>query len=325
MRSSPRLALLPLLLSLVGCARCQPPREDEAARSNARETPASPSPSAPANPGRVGTVTGIVRLAEGAELPRYSPGQIGRSERTNAVSQHCPPARDTDTLPVRGVGSPTALVGVAVYATSDDPEAFRAALPTATPTERHVAIRECRLEPRIVVGAVGDTLVIENQSEDVFLPHVGSGPFMETLLHGESRRVTLDHLDAVPIACSFALACGRSDLVVMRYPVFDVTGEAGRFEIRNVPADQPVKIHAFHPLFREATVEARVARNGRVEVELVLQPVTAQVRATPEATPAAPPTPPPGQPQNPEAWSAGDIPVNVPPASGTSMGARPRR
>lgn len=324
MRTSSRLALLPLLLSLVGCARCQPPREGGAAPANAPQGPAAAAPAAPASPGRVGTVTGVVRLAEGAELPRYSPGQIGRSERTNAVSRHCPPARDSDTLPVRGVGNPTALVRVAVYATSDDAAAFRAALPTASPTERHVAIRDCRLEPRIVVGAVGDTLVIDNQSEDVFLPHVGSGPFMETLLHGESRRVTLDHLDAVPIACSFALACGRSDLVVMRYPVFDVTGEAGRFEIRNVPADQPVKIHAFHPLFREATVETRVARNGRVEVELVLHPVTAQIEAVPGA-PTPPSTPPPGQPQNPEAWSAGDVPVNVPPPSGTSMRREPPR
>lgn len=226
----------------------------------------------------MGTVYGKVLLAPGTELPRWSDADIGRDPQVQNTFPECGAPRDSDTLPVTGVGSPTQLVGIMVSATGDR-QTFFDALGDWEPQDRTASIRECRLEPKVISATVGDTVVLRNDTNLAFLPHVGPTEFFETLVGGQTRRIPLEHGGMTAIQCGFAAACGRSDLIVILHPVHTVTGTDGRFEMRNVPADQPVQIHAWHPRFRDSMVETRVARNGRVEVTLTLTPRAPRPRA----------------------------------------------
>lgn len=280
----PRLIALVLLTLCVGaCNRCNGSRTGRDAGAAGATRAASATPR---RIPRVGTVVGRIRLAEGAELPRWSDTDIGRDPEVPNNFPECGAIRDSDTLPVVGVGSPTALAGVMVSATGDR-ETFFDALGDWEPTDRHVAIDDCRLTPKLVTATSGDSLVIENHTNLAFLPAVGPTEFYETLVQNQSRRVILGHGGLTTVRCGFAADCGRTDLIVILHPVHTSTGTDGRFEMTNVPADQTVQIHAWHPLFRDAMVETRVARGGRVEVEITISPRPPRPVPTEPATPPA--------------------------------------
>jgi len=220
---------------------------------------------------RIGTVYGRVLLEPGTILPRWSLGEIGRGENSVPIPPDCGPPRDVDTLPVTGVGAPTRLVGVMVSATGPRDQFF-AALGPWQPADRHVAIERCRLAPKMISATMGDTLVLENHSPVAFLPSAGPTQFHETLLRGQTRRVALDRGGVTSVQCGFSATCGRSEMVVIFHPVHTVTDADGRFELRNVPADMDIELHAFHLYFEEAKRSVRVARNGRVELDITIRP-----------------------------------------------------
>jgi hypothetical protein len=87
------------------------------------------------------------------------------------------------------------------------------------------------------------------------------------------------------------------EVVTLYHPVFTVSDAEGRFRMTNVPADQDVRITAWHPLFQEIGGTARVSVGGTTTLELVI-------------TPNAPPEPPPTttEPTTPRDPLAGDIP-----------------
>lgn len=279
----PRLLAFALLLPLAGCS-CGSKRRAGADAGTAAASTGATTPEAPARvdrPVSIGTVRGRVLLAPGTELPRWTLEEVDRGEDRPNWPENCPPPRDSDTLPVTGVGSPTALVGILVSATGES-EAFFRNLGEWVPKDRPVSIQECRLSPKMVAATVGDTLVITNHTNAPYLPTAGPSEYFEALMLGQSRRVTLEHGGLSWIKCGFSLSCLRSELVVLRHPVHTVTGSDGSFELRNVPSDMAVQIHAWHPYFREATVETRVGRNGTTEVEITITPV---VRTAPSQRP----------------------------------------
>lgn len=165
-------------------------------------------------------------------------------------------------------------------------EAFFRNLGEWAPREIEVSIDECRLTPKMLSATVGDTLVITNHTNGPYLPTAGPSTVYEALLPGQSRRVELTQGGITWVKCGFSLSCLRSDLVILRQPVHTVTGRDGTFEMRNVPADVPVQIHAWHPFFRESTVETRVTQNGSVEVVLTVTPIE---RVPPTAARTRPP------------------------------------
>jgi hypothetical protein len=259
------------------------------------------TPPRPRRVPRVGTVFGRVLLAEGATLPRWSNQEINIDPEFPQSFPECGNPRDSDTLPVKGVGTPTQLVGVMVSATGEG-EAFTEALGDWDHADRAVTIDSCRLTPKLIVATEGDTLVLTNSTDLPFLPAAGPTQFYETLVRGQSRRLPLNHGGVTSIQCGFGASCGRTELVVIYHPVHTTTGADGRFEIRNVPADQPIQMHAWHPRFRESMVETRVARNGRVEIEFTLTPLPPR--------PVAPATPP--VPQGGAAGPESDFPPGWP-------------
>jgi hypothetical protein len=268
-----RIFALSLLL-LVGCGRCGGTR---ATRDAAVARPQ----------GRLGTVYGTVVLAQGATLPRWTMEQVGRAAGAPTLPPECSPPKDDDTLPVRQMAH--GLDGIVITATGER-EPFFAALPPRVPAEIRVAIKDCRLEPHVLVAAIGDSLVLENQTDEPFLPSVGPSAVLETLLHRQTRSVSLEHGGLTAIECRFAHGCGRAELLVMPNPVATVSRE-GRFELQ-IPSHMPITIHAWHPLFAEAQVETRVTTGQRREIRITITP------AAPRAP--RPPAPPPA-PRDPNA------------------------
>ena len=279
-----------LLLAGLGACTCQGRRPvgRDAGVAPAATTPThGPSENRLTPAARVGTVYGRVLLEPGTILPRWSLDEIGRGADASPIPPECGPPRDVDTLPVTGVGSPTRLVGVMVSATGPrDP--FFAALGAWEPADRVATIEHCRVAPKMISATIGDTLVIENDTDVAFLPTAGPALFHETLIRGQSRRVPLDRGGVSSVQCGFAAACGRGELIVIFHPVHTVTDADGRFELRNVPADMDIELHAFHLYFEEAGRTVRVSRNGRVELDITIRPkVIARTQTDAERAAAA--------------------------------------
>ncbi|NLY94139.1 MAG: hypothetical protein GXY23_08920 [Myxococcales bacterium] len=248
-----------VLLSFVILAGCNQPTEQGSSEA-APKTAEAPK-------GNVGTVVGVVRLREGASLPRLAPGHAG-SAKDPAPS--CPRLTDADPTPV--FERDGKLVNVLVSATGNR-ETFFAALPERTASEVELVIGEdCRLSPRLVAAVVGDSLRLRNRSPLAVLPFIGKQGHVESLSSQESRVQVLSERGVHHVGCGVTGYCGSADVVVLAHPVFGVTDETGTFVIDNVPADQDVVLHAWHPLFREATTTVRVGKGERVEVELEIEP-----------------------------------------------------
>ncbi len=263
-----RLLLLTLLL-VCGCGSCRGERPGTAqAEATVEEEPSRES-EVEASARRVGVVRGRVRLADGAALPTYPPQALQGAGPAAELPREC---QGTDPMAARQpvTLSEGGLMDVMVTATGDR-ERFFAALGSWEPQEREVRIRGCRLQPPLVTATRGDTLVLSNESDYPFMLAVGRSSFMEGLLKGSPKRIDLDEGGVQAIRCGFAAPCGRTDVVVVYHPVHTVTGAGGRFELE-VPANQNVEIHAWHPLFQDTTVTVAVPQGETREVELVLTP-----------------------------------------------------
>ena len=223
----------------------------------------------------LGTVEGVVRLAPGATVPSYADDpapQIG-TKRPPAPAQ-CPPPRTDDRQPVRLVAD-RALSGVLVTASEF------ARTPEHAPITHSVEIHGCRLAPTLVAATRGDQLRVLNGDDYPFLPTMGSGGLMQALTRGQDRIMPLDRGGVFTLSCGWAVGCGRTDVIVLQHPVHAITDHRGRFRIENVPADDDLKIHAWHPLLHDVTVSTRVGVGRSVHLELTVQPSGAPPMPTP--------------------------------------------
>lgn len=248
-------------LGLLGLAACGPDAGSSRPETRAPEPP----------PDRIGlgTVEGVVRLAPGTTLPTYGPRELGIAPGAT-TPEHCSPARITDRQPVQATADGL-LAGVMVTATGD-PEHFYDSLPEVPPREHAVTIEDCRLGPRLVAATRGDFVRITNRDAHPFLPRLGESPFMQALLQGQGRTFPLDRGGVQFVGCGFAGACGRTDIVVVHHDVHTITGADGHFRMENVPADQEVVLHVWHPLFVENQLAVTVERGGSRTVELAIAP-----------------------------------------------------
>ncbi|MFW6197753.1 MAG: carboxypeptidase-like regulatory domain-containing protein [Myxococcota bacterium] len=251
----------------VGCGSC----DRQAEGPTEPEAEQAPEESGP----EVGTVEGVVRLAEGEELPEFS--REGLNEKPDAERPDvCPPPKKSEVRPVR-LDEGRGLDNVLVSATG-----FEEA-PPHEPKDREVFIRDCRLQPPVVVGQRGERLVVRNETDHPFFPRIGADPFMEALTKGQSRAIDLERGGSYPLRCGMGAACGRTDVIVLYHPVYALSGEGGRFRIDNVPAGQEVTIHAWHPLFQEASAKTEVAPGETERLELVLEPADRVIGEPPPA------------------------------------------
>ena len=149
--------------------------------------------------------------------------------------------------------------------------------------------------PRTLVAERGDTIHFETELNFPFFPDLGTG-FSRALLPTDPLDLVLDQGGVRTIGCAFANACGRMEVVTLYHPVFTVSDAEGRFRMTNVPANQEIRVTAWHPLFQEIAGNTRVEPGQTVQLELVIQPVA-----------SAAPAPPP-EPASPRDPLEGDIP-----------------
>lgn len=222
-----------------------------------------------------GTIVGVVRLVGSTEVPQYpeSPVQV---EGRPPLPPECTPPRLVDRTPVTIAEESGGLAGLSIVVTGDE-----ASWPVPGEPQTHeVAIRDCRLTPSLLIATRGDRLRLTNETEYPFFPDVGDGMLQ---FRTEPREVPLDQGGVRTIQCGFAAPCGRLELITLYHPIHGVSQPDGRFRIENVPADQEVRVTAWHPLFREAFTTTTVAAGQTVEVELTIE--ADQIRI---------PEPPPG-------------------------------
>ncbi len=262
------------LLLLSGCDGCQggtePVSDHEVATPAARAV-----------------IEGHVRLAPGAELPRYFDNPMIAASPRPGIPDFCNPPAERDREPVRRVAGDR-LVGVLVAVSE-----FTGDVPRE-PATHEVFIRDCRLTPELVVATRGDTLRLVNETNYPFFPDLGQG-LMQALLRQQTRDLELGRGGVRTLACGFTAPCGRTQVVTLYHPLHTITDDQGHFRIEGVPSGQEIRLNAWHPLFAETNV-AVTARPGETRrVEITLSPARAQAAPTPQSpaptTPEQAPTP----------------------------------
>ncbi len=249
--------LLLVALSTAMSVACSGACGRGANRDAARATTATPEEP----PVKVAVVEGIVKLREGAENPTYDPPT---GERPAPIPD-CTPPQISDRQPLH-LGEGRGLGGVLVTASQ-----FEGHVPHTKTTHR-VEIRDCRLEPRLVVATIGDTLEVTNKSRAAFVPMLSNDPFMQALVPDQTRTIPLETGGVVPLQCTFGTECARTDIVVLHYPVHAISGDGGRFRLDNVPVGQELSLAAWHPLIAETMQRVTVPEGGLHDLVLEVAP-----------------------------------------------------
>jgi hypothetical protein len=221
-------------------------------------------PDAGPGPEFTGRVRGVVKLAKGAKLP-IAPPVLTHGVKPPSIKP-CPPVDQSDQRVVTQSSQTGGLSPIHVALTG------MRGKPAREPTEREVFIDACRLRPTLIGALLGDTIKVTNRSETALVPSLPGAPFMRGMLRGETQTFEAKKVQ-MHINCSFGSYCGDTLVVTSLHPFFDVTTEEGFFEIEQVPLDQELKVHAWHPLFKENNVSFKLTRDEPEKmIELVLTP-----------------------------------------------------
>jgi hypothetical protein len=252
----------------------------------------------------VGTVEGVVRLADGDDPPSYADSPFD-GPTAGQLPTECSPPHGSDRHPL-AMDDARGLASVGVVATGDSEHWIA----PGEPVVHEVHIRDCRLDPITVSATRGDSLHVVNEHSYPFMPELGLG-MLQAVLPTDPLDAPLDRIGARQIQCAFAAPCGRMQVMVFGTPVHTVSTEGGHFRIDNVPADQDVTITAWHPTIEPGTATTRVAEGGTVQVEITVH------RFTPP-TPEPPIVLPPGQEIDPGSPREPAIPPSMVPGTTTS-------
>lgn len=262
--------LLPLgALVFAGCGSCSREKTGEPTAEMRRAPTTAPG---------TAVIEGVVRLAPGAELPRFPENPMVAPRGRPNLPEACTPPQERDREPVKLVEGDRLAGMIVALSEFDNPVPHE-------PETHELFIRDCRLEPSLVVATINDRLRLTNETDYPFLPDFGGG-VMQALLHKDSREVELGRVGMRTLTCGFAASCGRADIVTMAHGLRAVTDAEGRFRIENVPANDELKIHAWHQLFQETAETLTLSPGETREVELIVQP--------------APPPPPPPPVERPK-------------------------
>jgi hypothetical protein len=253
-RRAARLGLL-LSVALASCNGC----EEEASPDTGPTTPEHHA----IDGVPIGTVEGVVRLAEGEEEPSY-PTSPFEAPSAGTLPDTCTPPQTRDRRPL-GMTADRALANVAVVATGD---ASRW-IPAGEPVTHEIRIHDCRLSPLTVDATLGDTLRVTTDTTFPFMPRLNPG-MLQGVLPTDPLEAPVDRAGPRAIECEFTAPCGRLELMAFPSPVHTVSDEVGHFRIENAPADQELTITAWHPTLVAGTATTTVTEGGTSHVEIVV-------------------------------------------------------
>jgi len=267
MLRAPHVGLLALVLALASCDACgvrRNPKAVEPKAEPAAEAKPAPKVEAPA------VLEGAVRLAS-PEAPSFLPEELERKVvdhvKRGAWPAECTPPKVADRTPLR-LTDEGKLSGVVVAVSN-----FKKASPQRPPRVHDVVIRDCRLTPSLVLAQKGDRLRVTSEIKYPFMPGYGPPSQLKTLIPGQTYEVELNALGASPLMCGFTAPCGRTDVVVLSHTYAAVTDEQGSFRIDSFPADEHVKVSAWHPLLTATETELQIAAGETKSIELVVSPL----------------------------------------------------
>ena len=138
-----------------------------------------------------------------------------------------------------------------------------------TPPKPRLAARHLQFQPRVLVLAVGDTLVIHNEDR------VWHGSFSVSPAHefdlgklapGHMERLTFREPGQVQVRCDIHPDMSMN-LVVAPNHAFTRPDRAGQWRLPELPEGSYV-LHAWAPGLRELRREVTLPRHGEVAVEL---------------------------------------------------------
>jgi plastocyanin len=228
-----------------------------------------------------GVIRGIVKLADGAQLPlavdpRANPGVV-------EPAAPCSPIGEADRRVVFAAQGTRGLTPIHVAVTG------MKSMPTAPPRTHVVHALDCRLQPDLVGAQVGDTVRFENNSAAVLATAFPGDNFLRTLGVGESHEVPVKSAGLLMAGCPLGSFCGGTRIVAVAHPLWAVTDQAGSFRIERVPLGEPVVVHAWHPLFGETSASITLdASAPEQELSLALTPLPQFAAPAPSAPPVAP-------------------------------------
>ena len=257
---------------------------DEAARQAREAAEKALNPKGlPVYTGAVGSVRGRVTV-EGDEPPLV-PEMAERLEKL--PPEACPRARELHRKLYRQ-GIDRTLADVLVTVTE-----YQGFLPARGDAVR-VEAKGCAFDARILAMTYGQRLDVFNLDAQAYMPRLVGTP-------SYALRVAMPGGPAVPV---FAPKAGqytlvdetreymRSDLFVLGFPTFDVTGLDGQFEITGIPVGK-VRVSAYAPAFGKAidqTVD--IQPNGvadlTFEIEFSESEYRARLRESARPAPSAP-------------------------------------
>jgi hypothetical protein len=278
-----------LLIGLLGATGCGKKTQGGSAPAPAASGPSAAVPKA----AQTAVIEGVVRLAEGAELPSYPKDTMERTVLAHVhdapLPESCSPPKTTDRQPVQ-LTPDGLLAGVMVVATGFSKQ------PQRPPMVHEVAIEDCRLTPSLVVAMKGDTLRVRNTVNYPFMPTYRERGMARTLSPGQTYDVTLDKPGVQPLLCGFTAPCGRTDVIVLLHPLYAKTDANGKFKIEGLPPGENLMINVWHPLFQDSRQSVQLASGEHKSLEFVLAPRAVPAGTTAQAPqveqpekPAAPP------------------------------------
>ena len=221
------------------------------------------------------TVEGVVRLASGSSLALR---ELPQTRNQPPVPKQCRREGKEPAPPV-SLEQGNGLRGVTVFATD-----FSGPTRDTSRRVHDVAIEKCAMTPSFVLASRGDVLRLHNNTDYPFLPKFGDTNLMRVILRDEQREIPLDFGGHSELRCGFAAPCGVTDVVVFYHRVFTKTAELGRYRLENVPAGQPVKLHAWHPLYRDTEVTLELRAGETRTVDFVVHPLTHEKAASGDST-----------------------------------------
>jgi hypothetical protein len=212
----------------------------------------------------VGKVHGIVKLAPGASVP-MAPPVLSHGAKPPSIKP-CPPVDENDQRLVTQSKQTGGLSPIHVALTG------MKAVPPAEQVTHELFIDACRVRPTLVGARRGDLVKLTNRSEMALVPQLPGDSFMRGLMRGESHTFEATRTQT-KVQCSFGSYCGETLVIATTHSLYDVTTSEGFFTIDRVPLDQPLKVHAWHPLFQENHVELTLTQEKSEQtVELLLTP-----------------------------------------------------